>query len=267
MDFQVLLCKPSHYSVFYKINPWMNPGRDVVDQKLALSQWQNLVEILKDLGVKVYTLDQVEGLPDMTFAANGFFSIGKKAIVSRFHYRQRQGESKYFRSWLEDHGFNVHETKSHYEGQGDTRLIDGTIFQGWGFRSDKRIAQLLTELFPQKQVVPLRLVDSRFYHLDTCFLPINDQLVLYFSEAFDAASDKKIKSHFKKVVGVSEQEAVSFSLNGVVLGEKVIINSSAKKLASRLKSLGLEVITADTSQFQKSGGSVKCLTNELFELS
>jgi len=205
-------------------------------------------------------------LPDMVFAANGFFSVNKKAIVSRFRYRERQGETKFYKQWLKAHGFEVIDPKSIiYEGQGDTLLVEDVILQGYGFRSDREIAKLLSNEFPNKKVVPLRLIDERFYHLDICFLPINRELVYFYDKAFDRKSVDTIKEFFKYAIAVSDEEALSFSLNSVVIDHTVVTNAKAKRFNDRVSSEGLKTISLDMSEFIKSGGAVKCLTNELWE--
>lgn len=265
MQKSVLMCPPKYFGVFYKINPWMHPEKEVVDREKAIAQWEELSNIYSELGLKLQTLDQVDGLPDMTFAANGFFNVGKKAIVATYKYPERQGETPYYKNWLKSQGFEVYETPGiAYEGQGDTLMVGSKIFQGWGFRSDPEIAKEFRKHFKNKKTILLHLIDPRFYHLDTCFLPINPDLVLYFAPAFDEKSQEVISKNFKNHIAVTEEEALSFGLNSVVVGNTVIINKKAEKLSKRLQDLGFKTVQTDTSEFQKSGGSVKCLTNEIY---
>ncbi len=37
-------------------------------------------------------------------------------------------------------------------------------------------------------VIPLKLIDEKFYHLDTCFYPLLDDTVMYYPEAFNSDS-------------------------------------------------------------------------------
>lgn len=265
MNRSLLLCPPTYFSVEYKINPWMNPSIPV-EQDLALKQWQALVNVYENLSLPINVIAPVSDLPDMVFAANGFFSIGKKAVVAGYRYRERQGETQFYKHWLKDHGFEVIDPKSIvYEGQGDTLLVDDLILQGYGFRSDKEIVRVLSNAFPNKKVVPLRLVDEWFYHLDTCCFPVNRELVYFYDKAFDQESVHTIKKYFKNAVAVSDEEALSFALNSVALDHAVITNIKAKRFSDRLSSQGFNVIELDMSEFIKSGGAVKCLTNELWE--
>jgi N-dimethylarginine dimethylaminohydrolase len=59
-----------------------------------------------------------------------------------------------------------------FEGAGDA-LIDrggGWLWAGYGFRSELDAPPLLAQILGV-DVLSLRLIDDRFYHLDTCFLP------------------------------------------------------------------------------------------------
>ncbi len=260
-----MFCPPDYFSVEYKINPWMDPSIPV-GCNLAQKQWQDLVDVCKDLSLSVDFIQPVSDLFDMVFAANGFFSIDKKAVVSRFRYSERQGETKFYKQWLKDNDFEVIDPKTIvYEGQGDTLLVEDVILQGYGFRSDREITKLLSNEFPNKKVIPLRLVDERFFHLDICCFPINRELVYFYDKAFDQKSVHTIKKYFKNAVAVSDEEALSFALNSVALDHTVITKTEAKRFSDRLSAQGFNVIELDMSEFIKSGGAVKCLTNELWE--
>jgi len=259
------MCPADYFGVFYKINPWMDMANKV-DSLRANKQRNELVTIYKDLGIKVCNIDPIDGLPDMVFAANGFFAIGKRAVVSRFRHKERQQETTYFNEWLKQNNFDVVDPgKIIYEGEGDTFLVSDTIYQGWGFRSDPEIVKVFREAFPNNDVKLLHLINDKFYHFDTCFFPIAANLVYYYEDAFDSETNKIIRNSFKKAISVTKEEAMTFSLNSIRHNNIIIVNSHSKKFTERLRSEGFEVVPVDVSEFMKSGGSVKCLTNELYE--
>ncbi len=94
----------------------------------------------------------------------------------------------------------------------------------------------------QIEVVPLTLIDPRFYHLDTCFAPLAGGFVMYFPEAFDTGSRARIEAFYppaKRIV-VEEADAVRFACNVVNLDHTLILNHighnlerGSKPLASR----------------------------------
>jgi ornithine--oxo-acid transaminase len=114
-------------------------------------------------------------------------------------------------------------------------------------------------------VTGLRLVDPRFYHLDTCFAPLEDGSLLYYPPAFDGASLVKIEAFYpadKRIV-VSESDAVSFACNAVNIGKTVVLNRCSAVLEQELRSRGFEVIQVELDEFLKAGGAAKCLVMKL----
>ena len=68
------------------------------------------------------------------------------------------------------------------------------------------------------EVLPLELVDPRFYHLDTCFCPLAPDMALYYPGAFDEYGRSVLQRRIARLIEVVAEEAVSFSCNAVVVG-------------------------------------------------
>ena len=132
-------------------------------------------------------------------------------------------------------------------------------FAGYRFRSDVRSHQWVGERLGV-EVLPLELIDPRFYHLDTCFCPLAPDLALYYPGAFDEYGRSVLRDRIPHLIEVAVDEAVSFSCNAVVVGKTVILNDGAPKLAGELRDRGFGVRPLGFSEFIKSGGSAKCLT-------
>ena len=79
-----LMCEPRFYTVSYEINPWMDKTR-YTDVDLAIQQWRTLRDTYLDLGHRVDTIEPVDGLPDMVYAANGA-TVGSPVTI-RFGLR------------------------------------------------------------------------------------------------------------------------------------------------------------------------------------
>src|SRR5207244_13289481 len=87
-----LMCAPEHFGVLYEINPWMH--REVtVDADRAHAQWEGLVQLLRDAGAEVETIEPHEGWPDMVFTANAGIVNGRQFVPSHFRNPERQGET------------------------------------------------------------------------------------------------------------------------------------------------------------------------------
>ena len=131
----VLMCRPEHFTVVYRINPWMNPA-EPTDTNLALAQWQTLYDTYLGLGYDVQLIDPIAGLPDMVYAANGGFVIDGIAYGAKFTHPERQPEGPAYMEWFRGAGFEVREPDEVNEGEGDFLLVGDTILAGTGFRSD-----------------------------------------------------------------------------------------------------------------------------------
>ena len=112
-------------------------------------------------------------------------------------------------------------------------------------------------------VLPLELVDKRFYHLDTCFCPLAPGEAIYFPDAFDAYGRKVLASHIPKLIAVVEKEAERFACNAVVVGKKVVINAGSDQLAARSAAGGLRMPIRRAGRIHQGGGQRKCLTLRL----
>jgi N-dimethylarginine dimethylaminohydrolase len=260
---QILMCPPDYYGIEYEINPWMN-RRVASNPAESRWQWWALHETLRDLGVQVSLLLPVPGLPDLVFTANAGLVYRDVFISSRFRFGVRQGETLHFERWAREHGFRVLTLPPglNFEGAGDSLFCGETLFAGYRFRSDARSHQWVAEALGV-QVLPLELVDPRFYHLDTCFCPLAEGEAIYYPGAFDDYGRSVLRAHIPRLIAVSAEEAVSFSCNAVVVGRTVILNDGAPKLARALQAEGYAVRPLRLTEFIKAGGSAKCLTLRL----
>ena len=123
-----------------------------------------------------------------------------------------------------------------FEGAGDALFCGDTLFAGYRFRSDVRSHQWVGERLGVP-VLPLELVDPRFYHLDTCFCPLAEDLAIYYPGAFDEYGRSVLKDRIPRLVEVSPEEAISFSCNAVVVGRTVVLNQGRRSSPPRSRTL------------------------------
>ncbi|MEB3180998.1 MAG: TIGR00300 family protein [Nostocaceae cyanobacterium] len=264
-----LMCAPDHYDVDYVINPWMEGNIHKSSRDRAVEQWQKLHHTLKDHAVVDLVKPQL-GWPDMVFTANAGLVLGDIVVLSRFYHKERQGEEPYFKQWFEEQGYKVHELPKDlpFEGAGDA-LLDREgrwLWAGYGFRSELDSHPLIAKWL-DIEVLSLRLVDSRFYHLDTCFCPLTDGYLLYYPGAFDSYSNRLIEMRVpaQKRIAISEPDAVNFACNAVNVEQVVIMNKASGELKTRLADVGFRVIETPITEFLKAGGAAKCLTLRVTE--
>ncbi len=266
---RILMCAPDHYDVDYVINPWMEGNIHRSSRELAEAQWDKLYQVLQTYA----TIDLVEpqkGSPDMVFTANAGLILGDTVVLSRFFHPERQGEEPHFQAWFESQGYKVHLLPKNlpFEGAGDA-LMDragGWLWAGYGFRSQLDSHPYLAEWL-DVEVLSLRLVDRRFYHLDTCFCPLTDGYLLYYPAAFDTYSNRSIELRVpaEKRIAIEEADAVNFACNTVNIDRVVVMNKVSDGLKQTLKGHGFSVVETPLTEFLKAGGAAKCLTLRVTE--
>lgn len=281
---KVLMCSPEHYQVVDVKNVHMLQYQGQVNHAVAKQQWAalkaNYEQLVKDNYLaEVLVIPGAKDCEDMVFAANQSFpwltTSGQRVVVmSKMYHSSRAREVPYFELFYQNLGYKILHLQhtEFFEGMGDTiphpqkRLLYG----GFGHRSTQKAYTELSQLL-EVPIVALSLTDERFYHLDTCFLPVNVDTVLLCAEAFNAYGLKIIRSLFKNLVEIPVAEASDFfSLNAhIVWGNDnmppvAILQAGATVTAGILEQYGVKVIFTNTSEYMKSGGSVFCMKMMLY---
>lgn len=261
---RVLMCRPDYYGVQYEINPWMSLDQQV-NHTLALKQWDKLYETIKYCGAKVDLVEPVDGWPDMVFTANAGMVYQNRIVLAHFKYKERQGEVPHFKNWFMNAGFDViNQADSNtpfFEGAGDALSAGKYLFAGFGFRSEKRFYEEASYL-DQNMLVYCELIDPYFYHLDTCFCPISDELAIWYPSAFTPDSQKYMSEKIQ-LIAVNEDEAKRFACNAVVLGNNIVLPTGCPEVTKELHKYSYAVYSCDMQEYLKAGGACKCLTLRL----
>jgi N-dimethylarginine dimethylaminohydrolase len=265
-----LMCPPHFYDVDYVINPWMAGNVHASSHALAAEQWQNLYDTVSR-SAKVHLIDPEPGSPDMVFTANAGLEHNGTVVLSSFFHVERQGEEAYFRCWFSRAGYTVIEIPraTSFEGEGDALFsADGScLWVAHGTRTLLSSHPFLKKIW-DVEVSSLRLIDPRFYHLDTCFAPLPEDYILYFAPAFDQASIARIEAFYppEKRILVTEADALCFACNAISIGKTVILNRISSQLETQLKAKGFHPVQVDLREFLKAGGAAKCLVMKLGDL-
>jgi N-dimethylarginine dimethylaminohydrolase len=261
----VLLCPPDHFDVLDVKNAFMTGQAGKVDRPRARQQWDALAETFRAIGLEVETLEPTPGCEDMVFTANPSFTgvsrRGKKVcVLSRMRHESRQREVEAHRKWFSAHGYDVIESPVLFEGGGDAVWHPGrrVLWGGHGQRSVPEVYPFLAMVFGV-EALTLEL-KTDFYHLDTCFCPLDPKTVLLYPKAFTRAGITLIRRNFKRVIEADEAEARDrFACNALVSGKHVVIQRGSTALEEKLRKAGFEVHPVETGEFLKSGGSVYCM--------
>ena len=270
-----LMCPPEWYGVETVLNPWMAGNVHRTNRDLAFAQWKGLHNVLRSVA-DVRLLHPEPDCPDMTFVGHAALVHNGVAAISSFAPAERRPESSYLRRWLSSHGFLLWETprETAFEGEGDLCFDSGgnRLWAAHGVRTCKAAHRHIADAW----LVPvhsLLMVDPRFYHLDTCFTPLQRSAtdsghLLYYPPAFDAASNALIEAAYpaNRRIAVSEADATRMACCALNLGHLVFTGEISPQLASRLFDAGFDVVQLELSEFIKGGAGARALTLRLSDL-
>ena len=265
------MCSPEWYDVGYVINPWMAGNLHRPSRDEAFAQWRGLVAALRQVA-DVKLLHPQAGSPDMTFVAHGALIHSGVAALSSFACAERQQEEQPLRLWLEDAGFLIWETprETPFEGEGDAMFdpLGRHLWVAHGARTCRYSHRHVADAW-HAELTSLHLVDPRFYHLDTCFAPLAGGHLLYFPEAFDAQSLKRIEDAYppRLRIAVSEVEAAHFGCNVLNVGRHIYMHQAEGTVARRLRGAGYDVVELPLGEFLKGGGAAKSLALRLSDVT
>lgn len=273
----VLLVSPEYFDVIDVKNAHMEGNAGKVNRKLAHAQWNDLLQHYFNLRARgiirdVKVLSGVEGCEDMVFAANQSFpwttAEGEKVVLmSRMKHTSRQQEVPYFEEFYVSADYRLLPPPGDFlvEGMGDMLPVPGKrlILAGFGHRTDPDALKAIAAML-EVPIVGLELVDDRFYHLDTCLIPVDKDTVIYCADAFSLEGLRILHKLFKNPIRIPAGEAVNyFALNAHYipsgLKKVAIAERGTAILFNTFRQLGVEIIETETSEFMKSGGSVFCM--------
>ena len=269
---RLLMCRPTHYTIAYEINPWMSLKRQATPAKAA-RQWNALYRLLtQQLGVRVELLPPHPGVPDLVFTANAGLVVDQTLIRSNFRHPQRKREEPVIEQYFRKAGYRVVTLprRHNFEGEGDALWMGQALVLGFRFRSDATVHEQLSR-WVGAEVLPVELVDKRFYHLDTCFAPLGERTALWYPGAFDRYGRKVVERLVPDAISVSERDATRFVCNAIVVpapaaaeggpgGRAVIMHEGVSAaLRRQLARRRFRLYTVDLSEFLKAGGAAKCL--------
>lgn len=267
MKASFLMCPPRHFGISYVINPWMQDNAGQVDTALAARQWDALYATVRQYA-NVHLVEPASGQPDMVFTSNAGVVLDGRVIPAQFHHAEREGEEVFFERWFRAEGFEVVGLPGGiaFEGAGDALYEHASrcLWVAYGRRTRAATSVLLQEAL-SVQTVPLRLVDPYYFHLDSCFCPLDEGWLLWYPPAFDAAARSEIERRVPTArrIAVGDEDARDFACNAICLAGNVLLNRASPQLQRALRSAGYRVIELPLGEFIKAGGAAKCLTLRL----
>jgi N-dimethylarginine dimethylaminohydrolase len=260
-----LLRSPEHFRIEFEINPWMAFARQP-DPERSLREWSGVAEVLAAAGGSVRTAPSAPEWPDMVFPTDSAIVSGLRFLPSRFATRERRGESRHTAHWLAGTGFteipwDCLAPQARLEG-GDVVAFGTQLVAGYGMRSTSNALAALARAFAVS-VIPVRLIDPRFYHLDMTTCPLDERRAMVVPDAWDAESRSRLLPLIEEPLIVSIEEAMTFCVSSVVIGRNVVMPACPPRIGRQLEAWGFEVCVTAVGEFIKSGGGIRCMALDL----
>jgi N-dimethylarginine dimethylaminohydrolase len=267
-----LTVEPNHFRVDYSINPYMDVD-DQPDPVLVREQWVGMVEALRTAGARVDVLAQRPDSPDMVYAMNLGLVVRDAgdsgcdvAVVSHMRHAERRREQLTAEPWFAAQGLRTSYVGrdgvgAHLEA-GDAFAFGDALVVGHGPRTEElALKHLAGDL--EVRVRGLRIAHPGMYHLDLAFCPLDATRAMVCPAAFDEASARAALDLVPEPLVLTEEEALTFCANSVVVGRTILMPGCPDRVRRQLEAWDFEVVLVEVGEFHKGGGSVRCLTNPL----
>ena len=259
----------------------------VPDQNLLRQEWLNFIDTLLTAGFHLHIvpfpdeLNQPDSLyHDAVFIRDGGMIFRGIWIKSRFSVKDRIYEGEFHTKLIEAKLGKTVVTLPEgalLEG-GDINYLEtshGSYYFGGLSRSNKAGHDFVRSIIRPDHYI---LVESQGYHLDTVFTPVvtvdNEmKAVIVTADMLDKKSMDAIRSLGVKVMEVSlldssgiEDELGDYAVNALI-APGIMVNSSrfsTPGIEEQLAEMGIQRYVTPLTSFRYAGGSVHCLTNEVY---
>ena len=272
----------------YKDNPFMKNGT-VPNQDLLIKERLNLIYTLKKNKIEVVefpfptSLEESKFGHDYVFMRDSFISdLNGNVLMLKFAEKKREAETKIVANELEKLNFNLKElpTGKNILAEGGEFYFcqkDKLLFSGIN-RNTILGAEYVASFLNANELI---LIDTPSFHLDTVFTTVFDKqgslsAMIVCKELITKDSFKNLEKISKKlnvhIIIIPKKDSIgtgeylgslavnSFCAPGLLISSS---NYSDFSVEQKIDSLGVKAEVCSVSQFQLSGGSVHCLTNEL----
>ncbi len=259
----------------------------IPDQDLLRREWLNFVDTLLTAGFQLHIVPFPDELNrpdslyhDAVFIRDSGMIFRSIWIKARFSVQDRILEGDYHSNLIETKlGKTVVTLPADalLEG-GDINYLEtihGTYYFGGLSRSNRAGHDFVREIIRPDNYI---LIESEGYHLDTVFTPVvnveNKMVALIVTaNMLSPESMKRLQALNVPIIEVSatdssgfEAELGDYAVNALI-APGIMVNSSHFKtpgVEERLKALGIQRYVTPLTSFRYAGGSVHCLTNEVY---
>ena len=270
--------------IAYHDNDMMIHG-SIPEQELLKKEHKNLIETLNKYALETIIVPfknelEINKKYDFVFMRDHFLcNKNKDIVICNMKLSERMKEGEYVVSSLKDLNYDIYflDEKCIAEGGEFFFLPKENILLAGQSRNNLRGAEQMAD---KLNISDLHIISSSGYHLDTSISPIfnNEYECIGLICAREVFSSDEIND-LRNICKLNQWELIEIenydlnaslnfraAMNGLTLPGLFIGSQKLnhKKISEFALSNGIIFDSTQVSQFNLSGGSVHCLTNELF---
>ena len=259
-------------------NAYMKPGLPL-DLDKAARQHTALATKLEELGVTVHLFNGIDGQDDGVFPNNVFATTAGRVVVGSMRHPGRQKEAgradirDFFKNSL---GYELIDLS----GESCIAELTGPLvidrarnigFCGMSSRVDEAGCELMAEALRLDAVLRFDLAKGEYHANMVLSLAAGELCLVHPGSAPNPFLLKSIRSIYRdRVLILNQAEKDSFAGNCLAATERDLLfsrtagNTLREVSRKALEDWGFRIHFLDVSEFEKAGGSVRCLVAEIF---
>lgn len=243
--------------------------KEPIDVQKFREQHDNLAEIYKDHGVKVYYVEeQRNDRPNAVFVRDQVFMTPEGAIITRPAMAERRGEERFVAEAMARLGVPIIKTiggNGIFEGANGMWVDRNTVILATGGRTNRSGYEQVEQELRRMGVTDIIHMQTPYgsAHIDGLLNIASHEIAMaHVSQVPYDVCDSLKKKGFKVLEAPSQTEAKNtLGVNYVALKPGLVVqpegNPRCKEL---LEKNGIEVISVDFSEILKGWGAIHCTT-------
>ena len=254
-------------------------AHEQVDLEVAHRQHFHLARTIRNLGLPVVTFAGRSGEPDGVFGNNVFATTPTRFIVGRMYHPSRQRETArsdvrdYFQQLLKRPLHDLSQGKAVAELTGALVIDRARNFGvcGLSTRADEAGSKSMHDAFDLELSLNASLKETE-YHTNVVLAILAGKLSIVAPSAFETEDVQVLLTNVygKNVVELDDTQPGTFAANCIAVTPNDILMSQTGLDSLRsgqleiIERAGLNLHGVDVSEFEKAGGSLRCLVTEIF---
>jgi len=259
-------------------NLYMQVG-GAIDSDRAMRQHNCLCDAILRLGVPTITVPGLDNLPDGVFPNNVFATVPGRFIVGSMRHKVRQAEAQrsdvrnLFTKSLayELHDLSRQPCTAELTGPLVIDRLRGIAFCGLSERADAAGCSAMHTAFGLNLTFQFALSPLE-YHTNVVMAVLAGRgLVMHYDSLADPlAADAIANFYSPHVLLLDDAEKANFAGNCIAITEQDVLMSSravdslCPGSRAAIESWGFALHGVDVSEFEKAGGSLRCMIAEIF---